>query len=137
MSLANILHLSYWFSISTPPFRQGSFVATLIVLGIFFVGGIALKILAKQKRAHPPLARGLSRLARPLFFFAILGFVLVWFRQLGAAVLSARFWMFLVFAIAAVWFGLVLKSMLKTYKDEYARIEQRRKYEEYLPRKRK
>src|SRR3989338_10659963 len=135
MDIANWLQLSYWFSLITPPFRPVSFITALIALAVFFAGGIALKVLAKQKRKNPPLSRGLTRLARPFFFFSILGFFLLWFRQLGAAVLSARFWLAFIFAVAAVWFTLVLRGVLRTYKGEYERLQEKRKDEEYLPRK--
>lgn len=137
MSIFNMLKISYWFSLTTPPFRQGSFIAALTVIGLFFAGAIALKVAAKHKRENPPLSRGLARLARPLWFFSILGFALVWFREIGASIISARFWFALIFVVAAVWFGALLRGLLKTYQGDYTKIEERRKYEEYLPKRRK
>lgn len=135
--MSNLLHFSYWFATFTPPFRKSSFIITLIVLGLFFAGGIVFKVLAKKNKVNPPLARGLSRLARPLLFFSIASFVLVWFRQLGAGIISARAWLVVIFLIAVVWFVFSLRAMLKTYKAEYQKISERRKYEAYLPKKRK
>lgn len=137
MNITNLLHVSYWFSLTTPPFRRFSFIAVLSILALCLVGAIALRVAANQKRKNPPLARGLVRLARPLFFFSILGAVLIWFRELGATVVSARFLLLLIFMIALAWFVLVLKGVLKTYQSEYELLKEKRKYEEYLPRKRK
>lgn len=136
MGFANLLALSYWFAIYTPPFRQPSFVAALIVLGMLFAAGVVLKVLAKRKKINPPLARGLSRLAKPLFFISISGFILAWVRQLGAGILSARFWFALIFLITVAWFALVLRSVLRKYKIEYTQMKERWKYEKYLPKKR-
>lgn len=134
-SLANVLKLSYWFAISTPPFRTVSFIVVVMVFGLCAVAAVALRILAQKKRANPPLARGLRRLARPLFFLAILGLILVWFRQLGAAVLSARAGLVLILVIALVWFAFILRAMLRTYKTEYSRLQEEQKYRSYLPKK--
>lgn len=137
MGFTNLLALSYWFAIYTPPFRKSSFVMALVLLGILFATGVALKILAKRKKINPPLARGLSRLARPLFFISISGFILAWVRQLGAGILSARFWFALIFLITLAWFALVLRSVLRKYKVEYTQMKERWKYEQYLPKKKK
>lgn len=134
-SFANALKLSYWFSISTPPFRQVSFIVVIAVLTLCATAAIALRIMAQKKRANPPLARGLRRLSRPLFFLAILGFILIWFRQLGAAILSARALFAFTFIIALAWFIWILRGVLSTYKAEYARLQEERKYREYLPKK--
>lgn len=134
-SFANPLKLSYWLAISTPPFRQVSFIVVVAVLTLCAAAAIALRILAQKKRANPPLARGLRRLSRPLFFLAILGFILIWFRQLGAAILSARVLLALIFVIAVVWSVWILRGVLSTYQAEYARMQEERKYREYLPKK--
>lgn len=134
-SFANALKLSYWLAISTPPFQQVSFIVAIVALTLCAAAAIALRILAQKKRANPPLARGLRRLSRPLFFLAILGFILVWFRELGAAILSARALLALIFVIAAVWFALILRSTLRTYQSEYQRLQEEKKYRAYLPKK--
>lgn len=137
MNITNILTLPYWFAFSTPPFRQPSLAIILILLTAFFAGGIALKIIAKKNKSNPPLSKGLRRLSRPLFFFSILGLILVGCRQVGAAILSSRSWILLILVIAAVWFALISRATFKTYKTEYEKIKERRKYEEYLPKKKK
>lgn len=134
-SFANALKLSYWLAITTPPFRPVSFIVAIVMLALCAAAAIALRILAQKKRANPPLARGLRRLSRPLFFLAILGFILIWFRQLGAAILSARALFALIFVITLAWLVWILRSTLRTYKAEYQRLLEEKKYRAYLPKK--
>ncbi|MBI4135166.1 hypothetical protein HY477_00315 [Candidatus Uhrbacteria bacterium] len=135
MSLTNLLQLSYWFALYTPPLRRTSFITVFILLLVLLVLVIALKTSAAKWRGNPPLAKALRRLARPIFFLVILGGVFVTFRQLGALVLSARIWLALIDTIAIVWFVLVLQRVHKTYKTEFTQIQERRKYEAYLPKR--
>lgn len=134
-SFTNALKLSYWFALSTPPLKRTSFIVALVGLGVFFAVGVALRVMAGKRRSNPPLARGLRRSARPFFFFSLLGVVLVFFRQLGALILSARFWMAFILAITVAWLVWILRTFLKSYKIERARLEQERKYREYLPKR--
>lgn len=136
MSFANILELSYWFAIYTPPLRRSSFIVALIALAVLLVAAIVLKISAAKWRGNPPLWRALNRLARPLIFLVILGGVLITFRQLGASVLSARAWLALVDILAIAWFVVVLRRVHKTYKPELLQMRERKKYETYLPKRR-
>ena len=137
MSLVNLLHRSYWFAVATPPFLRASFIIVLVIIGAIFVTGIVLRIIANKKRNNPPLKNGLIRLSRPFFFLAIVLFILVWFRQLGAVILSARAWLALIVIIAGLWFGFALRVVLRSYKVEYARLQEKWKYQEYLPKKKR
>lgn len=135
-SFANVLKFSYWLAIATPPLRQLSFIVLLIILVLVFALGIVLRVGARQRRrTNPPLAKGLQRLARPFFFFALLGLFLVFTRQMGAAVLSARIWLAAVFIIALVWGIWVARLVWKTYPAETQRLEELRKYQAYLPKR--
>lgn len=135
MSFGNLLKLSYWFSISTPPFGRTSLIIAAVILGVVFLGAVALRIAAKRFQGNAPLTRGLVRLSRPLFFLSIMGFLLFSFRELGAAILGARFWVALILLISIVWIVLVERSFLKTYRFEYEKIKQVEKYKEYLPKR--
>lgn len=135
-SFANVLKLSYWFAISTPPLTRPSFIVLLVILVLFFALGIVLKMGArKRRRTNPPLAKGLQRLARPFFFFALVGLLLMFTRQLGAAVLSARIWLAAVFVIALLWGTWVIRSVWRNYQAEVKRLEEQRKYQAYLPKR--
>ncbi|MBI2552021.1 hypothetical protein HYW17_01830 [Candidatus Uhrbacteria bacterium] len=137
MQFTNLLHLSYWFAVYTPPLRRFSFIAAIIVVALFIGGGIVFKILSRRKKDNPPLARGLSKLSRPFWFFAAFMLILIWSRQVGAVILSARGWTLLIFLITVSWFAVILKGVLKNYKREYAQLAERKKYEEYLPKKKR
>lgn len=137
MDIANILTLSYWFAIITPSFKQRSLIIALVILAIFLGIGVFLRVLSRSRKSNPPLCRALVRVSRPFLFFSITGFILVWFRQLGAAVLSARFWLAFVFVISATWFVCVFIKVRKSYGREYERLETEKKYKEYLPKRKK
>lgn len=137
MSITNLLRFSYWFSVHTPPFGRVAFIITLVVLGALLGIAIVLRVFARQYTLNPLLVRGLLRSTKPFFFSAILGLVLTAFRQLGAAVLSARFWMVLVLGVGIAWFGMVFYKLRGTYDAEYARLQAEKKYKEYLPKRRK
>ena len=136
-SFANPLKLSYWLAISTPTFSRGSLIIALSALILVLATAVALRVLAHKKSGNPPLARFARRAARPLFFLAILGLLLVWFRQLGAAILSARFLMALILLIALLWLVVILRAFRKTYRAELARLASEHQYRAYLPKKNK
>lgn len=135
MQLTNLTHPSYWFAIITPPFKTVSFYITLGCLIALALSGIVLRIVAKRMKENPPLSRGLFRLARPLFFVSLLGIIFFAFRQMGAAVLSARVWLLVISLIAVVWFVMVLRSVRRKYRVEYQRLREEQKYRAYLPKK--
>ena len=135
MNFANLLKVSYWFAITTPPLTKIALIIMLSFLVLVLALGIFLRVFSNTKRSNPLLAKSLKRIARPFFFCAIMGFLLVWFRQLGAAILSARFWPALILIISTVWFALVFLAVRKRYDAEYSRMEQEKKYKEYLPKR--
>lgn len=137
MSIANLSNLSYWFAIVTPGFKQWSLIIAIVMLAVVLVIGIAARVLARSRKSNPPLCRALVRASRPFLFFAITGFILVWFRQLGAAVLSARFWLVFVFVISVIWFVWIFIKVRKNYEREYERLEAEKKYKAYLPKRKK
>ena len=137
MHVGNILKLSYWFAINTPSFSNGSLIVmTVVLVGICAIA-IVLRVFARQYASNPLIAKGLYRVTKPFLFTAILGGVFVAFRQLGAAVLSMRFFIFLTIVIGIAWFAGSFHAVRKKYVGEYARLEQSKKYREYLPKRRK
>ena len=135
MAIINLLHTSYWFAITTPPPSRAALILLVSFFVLVFAVGIFLRVFSNKRRTNPLLAKALKRISRPLFFCAIMGLILVWFRELGAAILSARFWLALIFIISAVWFALVFYAIRKRYDDEFTRLEQEKKYKEYLPKR--
>lgn len=135
MALKHLLNFSYWFSIFTPPFRSTAFIVAVVIFVLCFLAGIVLRIVPRRKQLPPPLFKILVRVSRPLFFFSILGGFLLLFRQVGAAILSARAWPLLIFLITAVWLGVMLRGLLKRYRSELALLEQQRAYKSYLPKR--
>ena len=135
MAITNLLHVSYWFAITTPPLTKIALIAILSFFILILALGVFLRVFSKTKRSNPLLAKSLKRISRPLFFCAIMGLILVWFRNLGAAILSARFWLALILIISTVWFALVFYALRKRYDAEYARLEQEKKYKEYMPKR--
>ena len=114
-----------------------SFIVALILLGMLFALALLLRALARRQKENRPLTRALLRISRPLLFCSIVNFMLLGFRELGAAVLSARIWPALVDAISVIWFALVFQAIRLSYTEETARLEDQRKYREYLPKKKK
>lgn len=137
MSITHLLHLSYWFAVITPPFGRVSLVIILVLFGGLFAVAILLRVFAREYAPNPLLARGLSRIAKPFFFVSIACLILIVFRQLGAAVLSARFWIFLVLGIGIVWFVVIFRVLRGTYEAEVVKFQAEKKYREYLPKRRK
>ena len=135
MAFKHLLDLSYWFAIFTPPFRKTAFIIAVMIFALCFIAGIVLRIVPRRRQMPPPLVKILARVSRPFFFFSILGAFLAWFRQVGAAILSARAALLLIFLIAAVWLGLILRGSFKRYRSELAVLEQQRAYKSYLPKR--
>ncbi len=135
MAFRHLLDLSYWFSVFTPPFRTTAFIIAVTVFAVCFLAGIALRVVPRKKQLPPPLVKILVRASRPLFFFSILGALLVWFRQVGAAVISVRALLLLIFLITVAWLTVILRGAFKRYGKELAALEQQRAYKSYLPKR--
>ena len=137
MSITNLLHLSYWFAVRTPPFGRVSFIIVLVILGGLLALAILLRVFSREYAPNPLLARGLHRIARPFFFTSITGLIFIGIRQLGAAVLSSRFWMVLIFGAGIAWFVVIFRALRGTYESQIAQFQAEKKYREYLPKRRK
>ncbi len=135
MQFAHFVQLSYWFSVFTPPFRPGAFIALVVMLGVCFLAGIALRVVPRKKQMPAPLVRIFARASRPLFFFSILGTLLVWFRQIGAAILSVRALLLLIFLITVAWLAVILRGSCGRYRSDLATLEKQRAYKSYLPKR--
>ncbi|MDO8505107.1 MAG: hypothetical protein Q7S48_00795 [bacterium] len=137
MQFTNLLHLSYWFSVHTPSFGRVSFIIALVVLGALLAVAILLRVFSREYAPNPLLARGLRRISKPFFFMSITGLAFVGVRQVGAAVLSSRFWMVFILGGGFAWFVVIFRSLRSTYENEIAKFYAQKKYKEYLPKRRK
>lgn len=137
MNITNLAHLSYWFSVHTPPFGRVSFIIALVILGGLFALAILFRVFSREYAPNPLLARGLRRIARPFFFTSITGLIFVGIRQLGAAVLSSRFWMVLILGIGIAWFVMIFRALRGTYEAQITQFQAEKKYREYLPKRKR
>ena len=137
MQFTNLLPLSYWFAVRTPPFGRVSFIIALVIFGGLLALGILLRIFSAHYAPNPLLTRGLRRIAKPFFFTSIAGLILIGIRQIGAAVLSSRFWLLFVLGAGIAWFVVIFRSLRGTYESDIAKFQAEKKYREYLPKRRK
>jgi len=131
--LKPLITLSYWFTVTPPPFLAPVFLVLGIALAVLLIAGIVIKWFAYKKRGNPPLHRVFSRLGRVCLTISLLGLLLYFFSYEQTMLVSARFWWLLLFAAAIVWTVFIILDILKRYPVEKQALAEKQAREKYLP----
>lgn len=132
----NIFTLPFWFELQqtalVPQYNRAFF---LIFAGMLVLSTIVRIVRRKWQKRDKYLARGFDRFANLLFAQGIFGLVLLWFNYEELYLLGARFW-FLIWAILGlIWFGSIVRYIVKTAPELREKAEARGEVNKYLPRR--
>lgn len=129
--LKYFFNLSHLFSLQPKAMKPRALIILAVVFGVFVVAGLLCKISAKKIDALK--AKGFNRLFHLLFTMGLLGGLYLFFAWQGAALLSARFWLIIWLLVTLVWIFFIIKYLVLEVPAKRREIDQRRRFEKYLP----
>jgi preprotein translocase subunit SecG len=133
----NFFDLSYWLTFSPPSVggTSGNIIFGFFVL--FFVLGIAVRIVANNRTEDRHLKTIANRLAGWFITMGLLGIMLYFFSFERIRFFGAKFWYVVWFIIAAIWFSYLLKAFKKVPEIKEQAVQNKEKYKYFPPRKKK
>lgn len=108
----------------------------LIILAIIFGLGIILAIVFKlisEKTKDGLKIKGWRRFFHLLLTMGILGYVYLFFAWQDIPLLAGRFWLLIWLVTVLVWQAFILRYLFFVVPKLRRDIDQRRKFEKYLP----
>ncbi|MBI2098852.1 hypothetical protein HYT45_00345 [Candidatus Uhrbacteria bacterium] len=129
------LTLGYWFNVRPLPMPKTWIIGLAIFFAVYIAAGIVFNILAK--RSAPLLARRFKPVSRFFWAAGLLGYLWLFFSYEEAILLGARFWFLLIAAATIVRAVFTLLDFKKNLPKEAAAQEEKRRFESYLPKKKK
>lgn len=133
--MSALLNLNFWFNIYPDPLLPKSFRFLELVFLALILLAVAAKIAGVVKKSDYLFAIGAKKIAAPFFAMGILGLILLLMDYERAAFFSSRFW-YLVWAIGfVVWMIFVLKKLMRDLPERKRKIDERKKLEKWLPKK--
>jgi hypothetical protein len=103
-----------------------------VLFGLFIVLGIISKIRAAKIKDGLKI-KGWRRLKNLFLTMGITGLVYLFFAWQGIALLAARFWLIIWLLVTLIWLGFIGRYLFWEVPKLRRNIEQKRKFEEYLP----
>ncbi|MDX9893724.1 MAG: hypothetical protein RB292_04950 [Patescibacteria group bacterium] len=114
----------------------GMSLRAVIILAVIFVltiaFGVASKIIARRTKDGLKV-KAYRRCFDLGLTMGILGLIYIFFAWQGVTLLSARFWLLIWFISLAGWLGFIFKYLLYDIPKLRKNIDQKRKFEQYLP----
>ena len=106
-----------------------------LIFSALILLGVAAKIVSIFKKYDYLFAIGAKKISGPFLAMGVLGLILLLMDYERAAFFSSRFW-YLVWAIGfAIWMIFVLKKLMRDLPERKRTIDERKKLEKWLPKK--
>jgi len=137
MNWGNFFSWHYWFAVQ-PGVASKILLEILIILVVgCFLAAVVFHYVARAKKEDPVTVRILKKLNGLFSFLTFVGvFILLFFWQ-QVPYLSSRFWLVVWFLLVVVWVGFIIRYALFVAPKRRARLEEEKKYKQYLPTKKK
>lgn len=133
--MSALLNLSFWLNLSPDPLLPKSFRLFELVFFALILLGVVAKVASIVKKSDYLFAVGAKKLVNPFFWMGVLGLVLLVMDYERVTFFSARFW-YLLWAIGfVVWMIFVLKKLVRDLPERKKMIDDRKKLERWLPKK--
>ena len=107
----------------------------LAVFGILVMAAAAVKLWQKSQKRENFIGKLFDKYFTLLLTMGLLGWLLVLFRYDNAYLLGARFWLLIWLLTLIIWLAFILKYQLKIVPPARKRLEQKKMFEKYLPKK--
>ena len=115
---------AHLFALQPPSLHQQAITMMAGAFGLLLLGGLFSRV--SSRGVDSLKAKGLKRLASLGVTMGLLGFLYLFFAWQRAVLLGARFWLL-------IWLLFILKYLLMVVPAKRREIDQRRRFERYLP----
>ena len=122
---------SHLFAIQPPVIQTRAIMILAVLFGLLLVASLVCSIVAP--RLDSLKAKGFKRLMHLGLTMGILGYLYLFFAWQRAALLGARFWLVIWLAVTLVWVFFIVKYLVLVVPAKRMEIDQRRRFEKYLP----
>jgi hypothetical protein len=130
--LQYFFNLRHLFNLRPEAMTQRAIIILTVIFGLLLILGIAAKMIQPKTKDGLKI-KGYRRLTHLGLAMGILGFVYLFFAWQGVALLAARFWLLLWAISLAVWGAFIAKYLLKDVPKLRRDIENKRKFDKYIP----
>ena len=122
---------AHLFSLLPPILHQRAITILAGTFGLLLLGGLFSRV--SSRGVDSLKAKGLKRLGSLGVTMGLLGFLYLFFAWQRAVLLGARFWLLVWLLTTLVWLFFILKYLLMVVPAKRREIDQRRRFEQYLP----
>lgn len=133
MNFANLLNVSYWFSLRPPFMSSKALLMAQIALLVIFAAGVALKFYAKTLRKDPPRARLLRRIGSAVIALAVVLALWLFMKYEMIYLLGARFWPPVFAVILGIWAWRLFDRFRRTAPQDIEAMRKAAEFRKYLP----
>jgi cytochrome c oxidase subunit IV len=122
----------YLFNLRPAIIQQTNLIVLIAFFGLLIVlAGFSRLLVIKTKDGLK--IKAYRRFSHLFLTIGILGLIYLFFAWQGVAILSARFWPLVLAIVALVWLVFIAKYLLMEIPKLRREIENKRKFEKYLP----
>lgn len=127
-----------WLFEKTPPFPFKFLLPLLVFFGLMFLAGILVPLwLSKKHQKTPPYQKLASKLQTPLIIFALIGFLLLFFRWQAIPYLAVRILLIVLLLVIIYWLVFLLLFLKSGFQKELIEHQEQLRKLKYLPASRK
>ncbi len=130
--LISFFRLSHLFYLRPQPMVWRGVIILIVINCLLIVLGL-VAFFAAPKIKDGLKVKGLRKIVHMGLTMGILGLVYIFFAWQGVAFLAARFWILIWAITILVWLAFIAKYMIKEVPKLRARIEDKRKFDKYIP----
>ena len=122
---------AHLFALQPPSLHQQAITMMAGAFGLLLLGGLFSRV--SSRGVDSLKAKGLKRLASLGVTMGLLGLLYLFFAWQRAVLLGARFWLLIWLVVVLIWLFFILKYLLMVVPAKRREIDQRRRFERYLP----
>lgn len=134
ITFKKLLLINFWFTTQVSSMSRDFLIAAVVVLLIVFLVGLTFAIRSRAATYSLNKRRVYGKWYRLLATFALVGELLVLFRQYNVYVLGARFW-WLVLLAGSIWWGYWIVKYTERQGRLVEQVRSNETYSKYLPKK--
>src|SRR3989338_3729872 len=122
---------AHLFALQPPSLHQQAITMMAGAFGLLLLGGLFSRV--SSRGVDSLKAKGLKRLGSLGVTMGLLGYLYLFFAWQRAVLLGARFWLLIWLVVVLIWLFFILKYLLVMVPAKRREIDQRRRFERYLP----
>lgn len=104
------------------------------IFGFCVIFSFVLRFLVYSLRRNLILVKVLRKVYKFFSTIGIIGFIFLFFTYEQIVFLGSYFWYLVLFLGSLVWFGFIIYFLIREIPKEKAALEEKRRFEKYLPR---